>query len=607
MAEMKIVKVLIASPCDTTVERKMAKDVIDEWNTRPQRLLRLEAVLWESHAAPDSGDRVQGILNKQIVDKCDFAIGIFWKRIGTDTGVAPGGAVEEILRLIRMRKKVMLYFSNVLCRPNEIDIQQFTKLAKFKKSIKRQALAETYNEHHEFRQKLVRDLDRQVDEWFCSKNPLSTYHRILKAELNSIKMLGLCGVMRAPLNENTFVPLNFLRSQDSAGHCGATSNQKNSEAEQSLKPDILMKQAFENERRMLLITGDSGSGKTTLLKYYALCALDNPSQLGFENTVNVFYLNLQQLFFQENERPVSLPENLSLWFNEYHQRILETTVFENCLESGTSLVLLDGLDEIIDTEKRRTVSKWICEVSNAFSKAYFVVTSRKNVSLHDVEYELADIRPFIKDNQEQFLTNWFTEYFTKKNSYPEIKSPQSAAELTKLIIAYLENNKGLCRFAPEPMILQIIAILWMNNPLKGNESRVELYRATLDYLLDLVLEKNSRTIHPILKKFHACQVLAPISLWMQDTKKEKVRKVDLLIKMTEELSKLTSPPDASFFRDDLVDRAGLLVESNNDDGKHYHFLHKSFCEYLAGFPAIPDLEMQNNILSINPSYQFYRI
>ena len=109
------IKILIASPGDVDKERNIADEVIKDWNTchSDENRLMLEAVLWESHGAPEMGDRVQGILNKQIVDQCHAAIGIFWTRIGTDTGVAPGGAVEEIERLREMGKPIMVYFSDV--------------------------------------------------------------------------------------------------------------------------------------------------------------------------------------------------------------------------------------------------------------------------------------------------------------------------------------------------------------------------------------------------------------------------------------------------------------------------------------------------------------
>ncbi len=73
------IKILIASPGDVAKEREITEEVITDWNTchSDEHQFTLEAVLWESHSVPEFGDRVQEILNKQIVDQCHGAIGIF--------------------------------------------------------------------------------------------------------------------------------------------------------------------------------------------------------------------------------------------------------------------------------------------------------------------------------------------------------------------------------------------------------------------------------------------------------------------------------------------------------------------------------------------------
>ena len=75
----KKIKIFIASPSDVSKEREIAAEVIRLWNARnsDDRKIVLEPVFWESYSAPDSGDRVQGVLNKLIVDQCHCAIGIF--------------------------------------------------------------------------------------------------------------------------------------------------------------------------------------------------------------------------------------------------------------------------------------------------------------------------------------------------------------------------------------------------------------------------------------------------------------------------------------------------------------------------------------------------
>ena len=164
----KKIKVLIASPSDVSKEREIAEKVIADWNivNSDERKLTLEAVLWESHSAPESGDRIQGILNKQIVDECDAAIGIFWTRIGTHTGVALGGAVEEIERLEGMGKPVMIYFS-LDDLPNDVDIEQLQKVRAFKarRQCKGDYLGE-YENPEDFRKKLTHHLGVQVRRWF---------------------------------------------------------------------------------------------------------------------------------------------------------------------------------------------------------------------------------------------------------------------------------------------------------------------------------------------------------------------------------------------------------------------------------------------------------
>ena len=67
------------------------------------------------------------------------------------------------------------------------------------------------------------------------------------------------------------------------------------------------------------------------------------------------------------------------------------------------------------------------------------------------------------------------------------------------------------------MILQIMAILWKDRDYMP-QNRVELYDATLNYLLEF--RDKRRGIEPLLSANDARQVLAPISLWMQEILKQ---------------------------------------------------------------------------------------
>ena len=428
------------------------------------------------------------------------------------------------------------------------------------------------------------------------------YQNTLKEELGYIRMLGLPGVesVKVNLDDDTFVPLRFSRGQDPDRSSGKRTMPQASGDGDILTPDRVMREAFR-VRRMLLVIGDPGAGKTTLLKYYALCALerDHSLRLGFSGLLNVFYLPLRELRRQENGRYESLPASLAFW-SEKHHNTLGSKVFDEWLQTGTSLVLLDGLDEISNREERIKVCQWIDAAWSGFSKACFVVTSRATGYRKDegieleADYERSDVQDFTKEQQESFLKNWFRAAYLKESS-DEGLIPQDwqrqqrakAAERTGKMLAYLNapKNKGLRQLAAVPMILQIMAILWKNRDFLP-ESRVELYNAVLDYLLEL--RDKRREIAVLIPARRARMVLGPLSLWMQEElKTDEVGRDAMRAKMHERLVVLSeknyTPPSVDEFCNHLVNRAGLLVEIGNNA---YMFRHKSFREYLAGVELV---------------------
>ncbi len=118
--------------------------------------------MWETHSTPEMGDRPQAIINKQIVTSCDFLIGAFWTRIGTHTGVAESGTVEEIEELIKAGKPVLLYFSSAPVVPDSINPEQYKRLTDFKKKCKEDGLIENYDSVSDLREKLNRHLTSTV-------------------------------------------------------------------------------------------------------------------------------------------------------------------------------------------------------------------------------------------------------------------------------------------------------------------------------------------------------------------------------------------------------------------------------------------------------------
>lgn len=162
--EAKVFKILIASPGDVEEERKAIPEIISDWNNVNSETSKvvLLPVKWETHSAPLLGDRPQGIINSQLVNSCDMAIGVFWTRLGSPTGVSESGTAEEIEWFIENKKPVMIYFSSRNINPTKLDLEQYKLLTEFQSKLRKIGLTGSYENLSDFREQLLRQLTINV-------------------------------------------------------------------------------------------------------------------------------------------------------------------------------------------------------------------------------------------------------------------------------------------------------------------------------------------------------------------------------------------------------------------------------------------------------------
>jgi len=155
-----IYNVMIASPSDVAKERDVARVVIHEWNAinAEDKKIVLLPIAWETHSSPTMGDRPQEIINKQVLNRADLLIAVFWTRVGSPTGKSPSGTIEEIEEHINAGKPAMIYFSSAPVHLESVDQQQYTALRQFHDQCKARGLIEEYDSISNFREKLSRQL-----------------------------------------------------------------------------------------------------------------------------------------------------------------------------------------------------------------------------------------------------------------------------------------------------------------------------------------------------------------------------------------------------------------------------------------------------------------
>lgn len=109
---------------------------------------------------PQSGMRPQEAINKQLVQQCDILLGMFWTKLGNNTGVADSGTVEEIDQFVDTGRPALLYFSSRPIDPNHIDLKQFKRLKRFKETTYKNALTGSFKNLSHLRKTIQSDLLR---------------------------------------------------------------------------------------------------------------------------------------------------------------------------------------------------------------------------------------------------------------------------------------------------------------------------------------------------------------------------------------------------------------------------------------------------------------
>lgn len=167
-----VYRVMLASPVDVPHERRVATEVIHEWNAihSNDRHIVLLPVGWESHASPAMGDRPQAVINRQLLRDSDLLVAIFWTRLGSPTGASVSGTVEEVEEHLQAGKPAMIYFSSAPVRPDSVNDQQYSALRSFKEKCRGLGLVEEYESISEFREKFVRQLAQTVirERWITA-------------------------------------------------------------------------------------------------------------------------------------------------------------------------------------------------------------------------------------------------------------------------------------------------------------------------------------------------------------------------------------------------------------------------------------------------------
>ena len=387
-------------------------------------------------------------------------------------------------------------------------------------------------------------------------------------------------------------------------------------------PPIEWTQALAHPR--LAVVGLPGCGKTTLLQFTTvrLCevlARDDATSLaamGLRDADAAAARPPIPLFLPLREFSAYLGASsvrdlagasadllLACLANYYRSLTLPDDFFPQLCEAGRAMLLLDGFDEVPQTDQRLYVSAIVRSFVTRYPQCRYVLTSRPRA--YDGDARLGQgFRECVVDDltpakQQRFILNWSRSLHRVLHPHPE-DAERTATSFSEALWRAIQANDRVCELATNPLLLTIIAIIYYDSH-NLPENRAELYEQCVTVLIkggrgaklygDMTGTKTFAG-HPDLKMgLRQKQELLAFVAYRMHTRGEASREHtsreierSALIAIIALAPTLPQPPGlsrqdaAEAFVDEMPEHVGLLDEVRP---QIFRFSHLSFQEFLA--------------------------
>lgn len=356
------------------------------------------------------------------------------------------------------------------------------------------------------------------------------------------------------------------------------------------------------ENQNVAILGDPGGGKSTLVRYLALHHAESivariahhgeHGQTRFPILVRVAAI-VEQRSWKEQSLLKSIVAALETI--ECPTLGLEALISRR-LEEGSSLILLDGLDEVPDATDRRTVVAKIEDFTRRYVDAgnCFIVTSRiagyREAAL-GVRAEHFVIRDMNQTQQQAFLEKWCraVEDFQTPDSDDATREAVAVREITA-ITAAIKQSPGVAALSVNPLLLRILALIHRTGA-RLPDRRIELYKLAADTLSQTWRVAQGVPESALVDEQVLTRVLSTLAYWMHVEQPSGTAPYpEVFGILAQEWCSIKAVewdqddpnPDAikqvETFLGQVREQTGLFVEKSP---RQYGFMHLTFEEYYA--------------------------
>ncbi len=399
------------------------------------------------------------------------------------------------------------------------------------------------------------------------------YHALIEGH-KWLKLIGIYNPadLHAPRLQEVYISLRLNTAKDS--------------------PNVVWNHIFNNNEKHMVILGQPGAGKSTLLDYLTLVFtgfIKHPlfAQLGKPLPIFVRLRDLGKTDIKQSLLGlIESPDNVGL-------KNVPAGYFERHLKSGNCVVLLDGLDEVLDENYHKQVVNEIQTFANEYPDNWLVVTCRI-AGWHEQlpNFRQYTVGEFDRDDVRQFIGAWYrevtrTEAINRLGASPKLDAIQNteaqayqvSLQQSELLWGALLKNENLLRIARTPLILSLVTLVHKNRTTDLPKGRARLYRECLEILLDLWDAKDKGLTIPDAPSLNdKLLVLKTIAYHFVENGLVEMDKDGLENLVKPLLPSLTKQVSAASLIRQIYERSGVFVEQRI--GK-YGFAHRALYDYLA--------------------------
>ncbi|MFG2226298.1 NACHT domain-containing protein [Streptomyces sp. NPDC048644] len=343
----------------------------------------------------------------------------------------------------------------------------------------------------------------------------------------------------------------------------------------------------------VLLRGEAGSGKTTLLRRLAVMAARGAftGELADWNGLTPLLIKLREY----SDRTLPDPEAMLDGIAGPITGIMPRGWVERQLHGGKALLLIDGVDELLDRE-RRAVRDWLRKLLGQYDGVRVVVTSRPAAAgadwLRREDFTALHLDRMTPPDLAAFVRQWHQAVRELGGELP--CSVDELPQYEQSLLTSLKDRAHLQSLAGTPLLAAMLCAMHLNRGRQLPRDRMELYRNALHTLVhDRDADRNvPSAVDSKLSLSDKLVILRDLAWRLSDNNRSEIdleRAAGYVAAKLRALRHL-DVLDGNQVLEQLRHRSGILRSPAQG---RMDFVHRTFQEYLAAKEATEEDRIGN--------------